>query len=313
VDLTLDNKNNDDEDNSGTVSHYQTQGQRNVKKTKDWTKSRRQEQKNSPLESITNKDLQPRLSIYKSLKSTNREHNTQSQYDKILPLSVANPAPAIPCILSPIPQSLDQLLQLWTSPELTSFSCTVVQPTPVHTSTRSPYSNKPLYQPSKNGEQRESLLQSLKQLQSKKINKKKSRRTFQRYINRKNKKLKTQKDETELKQKLQPTIRRCLTDFGFYANPEKTIQENFNKAVNNNPSPLFEQPTNLTFHNLCSKNKLPTGTKELLGLNLSFCLAPKQLQNNINHTVCKMAYSIRTRHFLQQNNVNNNQEYIKQL
>jgi hypothetical protein len=32
VDLTLDNENNKDEYNSGTVSHYQTQGQRNIKK-----------------------------------------------------------------------------------------------------------------------------------------------------------------------------------------------------------------------------------------------------------------------------------------
>ncbi len=115
------------------------------------------------------------------------------------------------------------------------------------------------------------------------------------------------------KKKLQPMICCCLTYFGFHTDPEKTIQENFNKAVNNNPSPLFEQPTNLAFHNLCSKNKLPTGTKELLGLNLSFCLASKQLQNNINHTIRKMAYSIRTRYFLQQNNVNSNKEYIKQL
>jgi hypothetical protein len=152
-------------------------GAKKYKKTMDWTESKRHEQKNNPMESIANKDLQPRLSLYKSLKSANREYYSQSQYYKILPLSVADPAPSLPCILSPIPQSLDQLLQLGASPELTLYSCSVIWPTPVPTPTQSHYSNKTLCQPSKQVEQRETLLQSLKQLQSKK-KKKKSRRTF---------------------------------------------------------------------------------------------------------------------------------------
>jgi hypothetical protein len=58
---------------------------------------------------------------------------------------------------------------------------------------------------------------------------------------------------------------------------------------------------------------LPLGTRELLGLNVTFCLTFKQLQNNINHTIQRIAYSIRTKNFLQQNNFENNQEYIEQL
>jgi len=73
------------------------------------------------------------------------------------------------------------------------------------------------------------------------------------------------------------------------------------------------QPKNLTFHNLCTKNKLPTGTKELLGLNLNFCLATKNIKDNIRRTILKMARSIRISSFLQEHNLPECEDYEKQI
>jgi hypothetical protein len=64
---------------------------------------------------------------------------------------------------------------------------------------------------------------------------------------------------------------------------------------------------------LCEKHSAPVGTKQLLGLNLNYCLAFKNLPSNINKTIQKMAYSIRTKHYLNSNHTSTDAEYIKQL
>jgi hypothetical protein len=70
----------------------------------------------------------------------------------------------------------------------------------------------------------------------------------------------------------------------------------------------------LTYHNLCAAHvKLPLGTKQLLGLNLKFCLAANKLPDKIKQTTLKLAYSIRTKYFLLNNNYQGNTEYIKQI
>jgi hypothetical protein len=61
------------------------------------------------------------------------------------------------------------------------------------------------------------------------------------------------------------------------------------------------------------QNQLPPGTKELLGLNLKFCLAPRTIKNNINNTILQMARSIRTRYYLAKNNLLGDSEYEKQI
>ena len=73
------------------------------------------------------------------------------------------------------------------------------------------------------------------------------------------------------------------------------------------------QPTNLTFHNLCTSGKIPLGTKELLGLNLNFCIATDKLPYNIPKTLRNMAYNIRTKYFLEDNSMANDNNYIKQI
>jgi hypothetical protein len=105
----------------------------------------------------------------------------------------------------------------------------------------------------------------------------------------------------------------CLQNYGFFADPQRSLQPNFNMTLEKSPSTLYRQPKNLTFHNLCTKQKLPTGTRNLLGLNLKFCLASKNLHNNINKTVLRMARSIRTTFFLKQHNLDNNNNYEKQI
>jgi len=70
---------------------------------------------------------------------------------------------------------------------------------------------------------------------------------------------------------------------------------------------------NLTYHNLCPDYKLPPGTRELLGLNLKFCLSSKSPHNKVSKTMISMARSIRIQHYLQQCNILPDSEYIKQL
>jgi hypothetical protein len=73
------------------------------------------------------------------------------------------------------------------------------------------------------------------------------------------------------------------------------------------------QPTNLTFHNFCNLNKVPTSTKKLLGLNLKLCLAGNTIPYNIPHTVRNMAYNIRTKYYLQESGMSNDTDYTKQI
>jgi hypothetical protein len=91
------------------------------------------------------------------------------------------------------------------------------------------------------------------------------------------------------------------------------MKQNFDNALNNPNSSLFTQPINLTFHNLCKQQRLPIGSKELLGLNLKFCFATKPLPKEIKRTVIEMAKSIRTQQYLVETGIDNNSTYIKQI
>jgi hypothetical protein len=116
-----------------------------------------------------------------------------------------------------------------------------------------------------------------------------------------------------LKHFLQHLSTRCQIDYGFCANPNHSIQKNFNETITSQPSPLHLQPKYLTFHNLCQKNKTPIGTRQLLGLNLKFCLSGSHTFNNINNTMLRMARSIRTHFYLKQQNSNSEENYDKQI
>ena len=109
------------------------------------------------------------------------------------------------------------------------------------------------------------------------------------------------------------TEQYCLRNFGFCANPTLSKSKNFKLALHTKPSHLWLQPRNLAFHNLCKTQKLPLGAKELLGLNLKFCLSSGEITNDIKKTVMQMAKSIRTRHFLTTNGTTENNTYEKQI
>jgi len=66
-------------------------------------------------------------------------------------------------------------------------------------------------------------------------------------------------------------------------------------------------------HNLCKEKQLPLGTKNLLGLGLKFCTAPTIPSPNIRETLQKLAYKIRTKHYLESTDRNEINEYIPQL
>jgi len=116
-----------------------------------------------------------------------------------------------------------------------------------------------------------------------------------------------------LTQKLQQVKSNCLADYGFCSNPHSTLQKNFNNALKEDASLLSLQPKNLTFHNLCQESKPPLGTRQLLGLNLKFCLASNPLKSNIANTIRRMAKTIRTTFYLKHSGHSTSIEYEKQI
>jgi len=66
-------------------------------------------------------------------------------------------------------------------------------------------------------------------------------------------------------------------------------------------------------HNLCKEKQLPLGTKNIIGLGLKFCTAPTIPTPNIRETLQKLAYKIRTKHYLESTDRNEINEYIPQL
>jgi arsenate reductase-like glutaredoxin family protein len=140
-----------------------------------------------------------------------------------------------------------------------------------------------------------------------------SRRVFQRRLHRRKRKEKKSLSNQIIQQN-DSIKQRCLQRFGVCANPLLSLQKNFNNNLKaTTTSPTSQQPTNLSFHNLCTKNKLPLGTRQLLGLNLNFCLATNKLQDYTKGTLLKMAYSIRTKYYLKENGLNTDNNYIKQI
>jgi len=139
-----------------------------------------------------------------------------------------------------------------------------------------------------------------------------SRRYAQRRKQQTLKKKKTQHYKIT-NQKLYHTKQRCIHHYGFVANPKTNLQQNFNNTIKNTTRYETKHLINSTYHNLCTINKIPLGTKKLLGLNLKFCLSTNKIPNNIPSTIRHMAYNIRTHYYLKECSANNDTEYIKQI
>jgi hypothetical protein len=150
-----------------------------------------------------------------------------------------------------------------------------------------------------------------------KLKMKSSSRWIAQRRNKRNSNLANSKLFAEQQLKLEQTLRAtkhcCFHQYGCFADPKYSLQKNFNIQISHDEPTAKTQPKNLGFHNLCSKNKLPLGTKQLLGLNLNFYLAPTSPRDNISKTVLKMARSIRIKYFLDQHGLSNDEEYNKQI
>jgi len=151
--------------------------------------------------------------------------------------------------------------------------------------------------------------QKTQQTKTKKIT---SRRYSQRRKQRLLNKTKSQQF-IYINQKLYHMTQCYALHYGFTANPRTSLQQNFNNTIKNTVGYEKKQPTNSTFHNLCTINKIPLGTKQLLGLNLNFCLASNKIPNSIPNTIRNMAYNIRTAYYLKNQGTHNTTEYIKQI
>jgi hypothetical protein len=94
--------------------------------------------------------------------------------------------------------------------------------------------------------------------------------------------------------------------------PKKTIQKNFNAAlwISKQTASL---PSNLTYHNLCSTIQPPPGTKELLGLNLKYCLASAIPKPNLKASMKCFAYNICTELHLQKSASATDADYHPQI
>jgi len=101
--------------------------------------------------------------------------------------------------------------------------------------------------------------------------------------------------------------------YGFHANPNKSLSYNFNKAIRTRDQRLIQnQPTNLSYHNLCTTQQPPSNAGQLLGLNLKFCVAPHTPKPDLRNTIGKLVRSVRTQNMLVQKKIKGS-HFIPQL
>jgi hypothetical protein len=107
-------------------------------------------------------------------------------------------------------------------------------------------------------------------------------------------------------------LQHTLKTFGHVSDPKETLQKNFNICLHLNKEST-SQPSNLTYHNLCSSIQPPPGTKELLGLNLKYCLATAIPNPDLKTSLKRFAYNIRTELHLKQSASNTSDDYNPQI
>ena len=110
------------------------------------------------------------------------------------------------------------------------------------------------------------------------------------------------------------TTKHLQSQFGFVANPHLFLHQNIKQVTYTfNQQLLTKQPSNLTFHDLCTHMPPPPHTRKLLGLGLKYCIQTKIHKPKIHNTVYNIVRSIRTQAFLTDNKIGNNDDYIPQL
>ncbi len=106
----------------------------------------------------------------------------------------------------------------------------------------------------------------------------------------------------------------CIKNFGFVSDPSKKLWEHIPSALKALPTRfVLQSPANQYCHNLCTETAPPPGYNYLLGLGLNYCIESLHPKPNINVTVKKMEKSIRLKHWLSKNGIENNEDYIPSL
>ena len=75
--------------------------------------------------------------------------------------------------------------------------------------------------------------------------------------------------------KIDDTRKLLVQQYGFAAGPDLLLWRNVEvQLARMNVQEVESRPRNMACHDLLQRLKLPTGTKELLSLNLNFCVKP---------------------------------------
>jgi len=73
------------------------------------------------------------------------------------------------------------------------------------------------------------------------------------------------------------------------------MTNNLPSSTNQTHNLQSRQPLNLAVHNLCHDHQPPTGTKDLLGLGLKYCIVQPKATPDITTSIHKLAYRICTK------------------
>jgi hypothetical protein len=105
--------------------------------------------------------------------------------------------------------------------------------------------------------------------------------------------------------------------FGFIGDPAEKQWWNIKQAIRSlELRLLLIDPRNKAYRNLCENLRPTSGTRQLLGLGLKFCLERKQLNQQLQDTITKITHDIRLRFEIQQNSeyfTENSGEYSPRL
>ena len=82
---------------------------------------------------------------------------------------------------------------------------------------------------------------------------------------------------------LQRQTKRIQQDYGFTANPSLPVRKRIlNRLLHMSVREFFAHCNNLSFHNLCVENNIPTSAAKLLGLGLKYCICDRKAPTDLS-------------------------------
>lgn len=105
---------------------------------------------------------------------------------------------------------------------------------------------------------------------------------------------------------------RLEAQFGFVADPNLRIWDNVERCLGKmDVMQMQSRPRNVACHNLLRNNEIPTGTPQLLGLGLNYCVKPTSTREMTTHTFSRLAKDLRRMYALR--NADEEGNYIPEL